>query len=824
MLLKTLKTYLLPLLIVLCLIFPQRIFSQTKQHKISFIQKAPVIDGLLEDPCWPECTAITDFTQYVPVYNVSPTQKTEVKIAYDNNAIYVAAMMFDSAPDSIALQLGNRDDDVSADKFGIEFDTYNLQNDAYAFVVSASGVQNDYRINDYTYNAVWSSSVKIRKDGWSCELKIPYSALRFPNTKVQEWGMQTFRVIRRKRELVEWSLEKKDASNNLVNWGKLTGINDIKAPLRLSLTPFLSVSAEHFPNETAGKSDFSYSFSGGLDLKYGINDSYTLDVTLLPDFSQVQSDYQYKNISAFETVYDDNRPFFNEAIDLFKTGNLFYTRRIGRTPQLYNSVEDNLETGDQVIKNPSQAKLLNAIKLSGRSKNGLAIGFFNAITNNMFAEIKDSTGSSRKILTEPLTNYNILVLDQALKNSSKIYFVNSNVIRSKKFDDSNISVLGFVLNNKKNSYSLTGQFGLCQQFSKIFNESNKFKNTLGYKYSVGFAKTSGNFRFNLYRNELNDSYDANDLGLTLQNNQTVTGLNLAYNIYEPFWKFRDMENRLEISYRENFLTKYREDFNISFTNVFTTLKYFTVWEGFQLSPFRNSNFVETRTSGRYFTTDKSYYVFLGFSSDYRKPFALDGSFDYWQEIGGDAYYSSYTLTPIYRINDHLKIWLMGKYEDNTNDVGYVDTDDMDNIIFGKRDITNVESQINLKYIIKNNLSLSLGIRHYWSKGRYSEVYKLADNGDLITDNGLQTQDDYNFNFNSLNIDLLFLWEFAPGSTLNVAYKNKIISDEQEVVPSYFRNVKDVFDNPQTNSLSLKVIYYLDYQYLKKLRKHKNQHD
>ena len=313
------------------------VYSQKEIPYYTIVQKinAVVIDGLLDDSIWGNVPIITEFKQYDPVYNTSPTKNTAVKLYYTHEAIYIGAIMVDSHPDSIQKQIANRDDDyLNADFFGIQFDTYNNQQDAYTFSVSASGVQSEYRIQDFSYNAVWQSEVKITKNGWSVEIKIPWSALRFPTNADQIWGMQIFRSIRRNREKDLWALEDKSAENNLVYWGKLNGFHQITSPVRLSFVPYFGVFVEHFPHNIKNKSNYSYSINGGLDLKYGINNAYTLDMMLLPDFSQVQSDNLVKNITAFETVYDEKRPFFQEAVDLFSKGDLFYTRRIGSTPLL----------------------------------------------------------------------------------------------------------------------------------------------------------------------------------------------------------------------------------------------------------------------------------------------------------------------------------------------------------------------------------------------------------------------------------------------------------------------------------------------------------
>ena len=448
--------------ILLTLLFPLFLLAQDTVKTITAIriQSPPKIDGVLDDEVWKNAPVATDFIQDEPDYNKPPTQRTEVKVLYDDNAIYIGAFLYDNCSDSILCELGSRDEErLNADNFMVGFDTYNKLIDAYIFGTTASGVQMDSRFQDETYDAVWHSHVTINEKGWCAEFKIPYSALRFPDVKEQNWRIEFQRNMRRRREASRWTLIPKDAPNVVNYFGMLKGVTDIKTPLRLSIIPYLSGYAENAPEYNAdGTHSYanSFSYNAGADVKYGMNESFTLDMTLLPDFSQVQSDNKVKNLSYREITYDENRPFFKEGTELFNKSNLFYSRRIGKTPALFYDVPYLLNPGDVILKNPSQAKLLNATKISGRNKNGLGIGVFNAVTDNMYAAVKDSLGNKREMLTEPLSNYNIVVFDQQLKNSSSVYFINTNVIRSKKWDDANVSGTGFELYDKKNIVKFSG--------------------------------------------------------------------------------------------------------------------------------------------------------------------------------------------------------------------------------------------------------------------------------------------------------------------------------------------------------------------------------
>jgi len=772
---------------------------------------APEIDGFPEDSIWQAIIPITDFRQFLPVYGADPSFRTEVKITYDDYAIYVLAKMYDPNPDSILRQLGLRDDDnINADMFSIEFDTYNNQLDAYSFLISASGVQIEWRESDETYDAVWDGEVQITSDGWIAEMKIPYSALRFAGSQSQEWGMQITRSIRRYREINQWALEMPETKNDLPYWGLLSGIRNIKPPLRLSATPYVLLQAEHFPNPSVEK-DISTSFGGGMDLKLGMNESYTLDMSLLPDFSQVQSDNKVKNLSAFETVYEEQRPFFKEAVDLFMKGDLFYSRRIGKTPSLFYSVENGLDDDEYLVKNPVQQRLLNTTKISGRNKNGLAIGILNAITANTYAIAEDTGSNQRKILTDPLTNYNQIVIDQALKNNSDFYITNTNVLRDSHFRDANVTATGLTLNDKANSYRLILSAGLSQVF--LSPEENGLKQDIsrGFKYGISASKTNGNFQWLLSRLAMDNKFDANDMGLTIYNNYNNNKGSLSYNFYKPFWLLRNMSNTLSFTNQNNYTTHKPETAKIKYNTFLTTLNYFSMWAEAGHHLTETYDYYEPRTPGMYYLKPKSIWGYIGFSSDYRKQFAIDGELSGYYSARDGSKGFQVELSPVVRLNDHFMFNLSSSFEENTNDYGYAGKE-TDKVIFGNREIRINENAFSSKYLFKNDVALSLTARHYYARGKYDSFYTLLDIGRLAPATDYDKTHD--FSFNSFNIDMVFSWIFAPGSSLNFVWKNEITSETNAVSGSYFNNLNATLMEPQLNNISLKILYYIDYQRLR----------
>lgn len=775
------------------------------------------IDGVLDEECWQQAQVITDLIQNRPLEGKPAIQKTEVRILYNNYAVYIGAMLYDTAPDSILKQLGKRDEaNLNADDFYFRVDPYHKNQDAYLFGVNAGGVQFDLRFSDGTYDAVWNSAVKINDKGWIAEMEIPYSAIRFPKTKIQDWGMQLTRSVRRTREFDQWALVPSKASNAQLYWGTLKGISDIDPPLRLSLTPYFSTNYEKTPitnDDNTTSYEKSLSYNAGADIKYGIDERFTADLTLFPDFGQVQSDKKVKNLSYRETVYDENRPFFKEGVELFNKGNLFYSRRIGRRPKGYADVFDNLGDNQRVEENPSQVKLLNAAKISGRTDGGLGIGFFNAVTDNTYAVIRDSIGETHKILTEPLTNYNLLVLDHQLKNNSNIYFVNAGTMRSNGYDDANVTGAGASFSNKKNTFIAGAEGGVSQIFNKDTSENNTFKNTLGYRYKIGAEKLGGNFPFGLSRTEINTTYNTSDLGY-----QTIPGFVewngiFNFNLYKPYKFLRESYNNFNFRYATNYATgktsvnEYRLNF---FANL---LSYNAFFFGGGFTPYRAYDYQESRTDGRVYHNFRYYYAYGGISTDYRKRVAIDITetvSNFLDVFKSEGYNTEFKLR--LRWSDKLFTQYIFNFNFDPYNVGYAD-DMNDTIIFGGRIIHTYENILSINYIFKNNMFVNITGRHYWSTGKYRKYFTLDTDGELVDNNVYDVNND--FNFNVFNIDLIYEWRFAPGSILNVVYKKAIETNTDVTRISYGKNFNNVMDAPQLNNFSIKFLYYLDYLKLKK---------
>ncbi|NOY48278.1 MAG: carbohydrate binding family 9 domain-containing protein, partial [Chlorobi bacterium] len=424
------------IILLITLFVSSTIFSQEK--KTLTIQKttiAPKIDGVLDDEAWINADEAKDFTQFRPTMGIPEKahQKTIVKMTYDDNAIYIAAYLHDK-PEDIQRQFTNRDNFGQSDFFAVIINSNNDAQNDIEFIVLSSGTQADAVSSpengrDFGWNAVWDSALKIVDDGWIVEMKIPYSALRFSNQEDATWGLQFQREFRTDRSRYSWNPIDRTKGNVGIYHGELKGLKNIKPPVRLSLYPFASTVISSFDGETTDE------YKLGLDIKYGLSENFTLDATLIPDFSQAGFDNLTLNLGPFEQTFSEQRQFFKEGVDLFNKGNLFFSRRVGSAPTGSVTLEDN----EIVTDFPREVKTLNAMKVSGRTKKGLGIGFFNAITAKTEANIKNTiTEQTRKEVVEPIANYNIIVIDQQFNQNSSVSIVNTNVTRDGSFRDANV--------------------------------------------------------------------------------------------------------------------------------------------------------------------------------------------------------------------------------------------------------------------------------------------------------------------------------------------------------------------------------------------------
>ncbi len=812
-----------------CLLFllPLLLFAQDKPLDIAKkkvaatrISEKPVLDGILDDAIWQDAEIATELVIYQPNPGGTPRFRSEIKVVYDNIGIYIGAMLYDSHPDSINQELSQRDGLGNTEWFMMAFDPYRSGIDAFEFIVTPTDVQFDAKVGpngeDENWDAVWDNKAVILENGWSVEIKIPYSALRFPKTAVQSWGLNFGRLIARYQEKSFWSPLDPEVSGFVPQFGYLTELTDIKSPTRLQATPFLAFYGQKYSNPS-GENSFGRSINGGMDIKVGLSDAFTLDMTLIPDFGEARSDDQVLNLSPFEVRFDEQRAFFTEGTELFDKANLFYSRRIGGTPLRYYDVEDQLEEGETVVANPDKPQLYNATKITGRTAKGLGIGFFNATSGRTFASIRNEEGGERQFETDPLTNYNVLVFDQNLPHNSTASIINTTVWRDGDAYDANVTGAFTRLRDKANNWAVSGSAILTQ---KYYTD----RTDLGHTYSIGLNKTSGNLNFGVDYGVESDTYDPNDLGFLFNNNSRELSGYMEYNQYEPFGIFNSMGGGFYMEYERLYEPNVFTGFG---GEVFSYAQFKNFWQVNGWIGFRPGNqfdYFEPRTPGRYWQDVPNSNVGFNIRSDQRKQLYVRLNGNYWfsQQRGRDNF--NLTIQPRYRFSDKLNASFTVSRSIGHDDTGFVnnytftvlDPETQEpvsysDIIFGLRDRETIEVGVGANYNFSSRMALNLRVRHYWSKVVYNEFRRLDDDGFLNPTDYFSEHDN---DFNAFNVDLIYRWRFAPGSDIFVVWKNSLFASNNRVSPTYFENFNGLWDNPQTNQLSLKIVYFLDYATLR----------
>ncbi len=376
-------------------------------------------DGLASDKAWNLVEWAGGFRQFDPEDGAKPAMDTEFKVLYDDKNLYLLVRAHDKEPHKIDKRLSRRDN-FPGDWVEVNIDSYHDKRTAFSFNLSASGVKGDEFVSndgsdwDSSWDPIWYGKSSIDEYGWIAEMRIPLSQLRFANKPEHVWGLQVLRRNFREQERSSWQYKPQSAPGWVQRFGELRGLKGIKPQKQLEIMPYVVAKAERYPGEKdnpyASGSDESLSF--GVDGKVGITSDITLDFTINPDFGQVEADPSQVNLSAFELFFRERRPFFIEGSNIYNfplteaiaggrynVDNLFYSRRIGRSPSYYPDTEDG-----EFVDMPQNTTILGALKLTGKNKNGQNWGVMESVTQKEYAKVHDGT-DERRVEAVPLTNY-----------------------------------------------------------------------------------------------------------------------------------------------------------------------------------------------------------------------------------------------------------------------------------------------------------------------------------------------------------------------------------------------------------------------------------
>lgn len=783
---------------------------------------APKIDGDLSDPVWELAPVANQFIQNFPNVGQPASQRTEVRVLYDNTSIYIGAYLYDD-PAAIRRQITARDEEQQKDVdfFSVFIDTYNDKQNGFQFLATSANVQTDARLapnisagfgtyGDKTWDAVWDSRVSIKEDGWVVEMEIPYISLRFSNKPVQDWGIQFLRQVRRNNETSFWNFVDPNVNGFVNQFGILKNLLDIKPPLRLSFSPYVSTGFRRVPEANGSRSEWLK--SGGMDVKYGINESFTLDATLIPDFGQVISDNVINNLTPYEVRFDEYRPFFTEGVDIFNKSGLFYSRRVGATPHGYRAVEEMaMDDPDiEIIHNPGRTQLYNAIKLSGRTTKKLGVGVFNAVGAPMYATIRDKiSGEKTKINTERLTNYNIIVLDQALRGRSFVTFTNTNVWREGAGDDANVSGLDFSFFDKQNLFNVRGYM----HYSKVWS-SNTYD---GFNSSLRAGKVSGRWQY-YAQNELRSvDYDPTDLGYQQTANQHINTFYVSYNDYTPGKHFLNYNLRFNAQVKRLYQPAVANEQIYELSSFLYFKNFWDLTASIGWTADQLDYFVIGRPFDKYARRPQYGFIALNGSTDSRKRLFVS-----WSAVYGDFFknpektYYEWSAGARYRFSNRLSVELEHYFEKETDYIINGGRDNLNEPRIAFVDFKDVTSVMNAIYNFTPRINLTLRVRHYWSNVKLKRMAYLDSKGLPISESPISGIDNVNF----FNTDAFLTWDFRYGSRLILGYKNWLGDDQAYGIDGtdykrYLANFGRTFSLRHGTEVTVRFIYFLDYNQLKR---------
>ncbi|WP_240321116.1 DUF5916 domain-containing protein [Kordia sp. SMS9] len=791
------------LTIFMMLLF-QSVWSQDKRKKYnaSRTNEAPKIDGKPFENVWNKAVSGSDFIMLQPDNGAQEkkAQKSIVKILYDDNSIYVAAYLYDDNIKKIDKQFSQRDQvNVQTDVFSFWINTYNNQIDQTRFYVTAAGAIADSKATngseDFSYNVIFDGKSSIDENGWYVEMKIPYQALRFPKSKVQNWSFNALRRINSQNQSFTFNFVDITQGNEAQYDAQLLGITNINPPFRLSLFPYTSIQSVQFE----GKSETE--FNAGLDLKYGISDAFTLDATLIPDFGQVAFDEVILNLGPFEQAFQEQRPFFTEGTELFSKGNLFFSRRIGQTPTRFGEVQSETLENEIIVENPQQAQLLNAVKVTGRTKNKLGIAFLNAVTKKATAILKDTiTNSQREFVTEPLTNYNLIVLDKQFGANSSVYFSTASTFRGGSFTDANVSAIGVEHFDKKNIYRYKADF----KMSNRFRESDTDQ---GYNFEGRWDRVQGKWRYGFLHRNVGKNYNPNDLGLQFRNNLNGTYLFGSYNQFKPKGILNNFRVNYEIGHERTNSPGLHNATSLYISAAFQT-KNLLNFGAYTIASTRTLDLFESRIPlqavryaprivyGGYFTTDT------------RKRISINAGVNTDQRFNDPENRFDFFIEPSFRITDKFFISYNWFWQKRNQRLSFVAIDNGESIL-SRRNTQTIENSIQGVYNFDTTKSINLRLRNFWSAAKFSDDYKV-----LLSDGNTQRYTENNtFNpnadFNIWNMDVSFVWQFAPASNLILLYRNSLSNFQSNGDINFTDSLNQLFQESIQQTFSVRLTYFLD---------------
>lgn len=807
------------------------------------LDSAIEIDGRLDEEAWSQAEIATGFRQFSPDEGESATQQTEVRILYGDGGVYVGAMLYDENPSGIERALGRRDDYNRADWFVVSFDSYFNRQNAYTFGVNAAGIQYDGLRSsggfgggpgipgvDESWDAVWYSDVSVTNEGWIVEMQIPYSMLRFPETEVQTWGVHFTRRIPRLGELSEWPLVPRVERDNLIaQFGYLEDIRNIEPKPNIQVRPYLVSGYNTSENPTdPGEISTNTNIDMGGDLKIGLGPNVTLDATINPDFGQVEADPAVLNLTAFETFFEEQRPFFVEGIQIYEfrvgRGDLLYTRRIG-----------------------AEDPIIGATKLSGRTEKGLSFGILGATTGGDF---------------DPSRNYGVARASQQIGDFSSLGGILT--FYDSPFDDGSgrrrtySGGTDWDLRFADNNYGIEGYAAFTHRTLSAVDESET-----GNSGRFFTEKRQGTWRGFVGTEWFSDEFNPNDLGQLRENNFILFLGRVEHQINggRPFGAFQQADVDGFVTQSISYDTGLDLGVGLRAGSNWTFKSFQSIGIDIDMENiFGGYDLFETRGLGPWASPSTTELQFE-FETDERRPWQLSPEVAWtYHGDGGNEY--ALGMRGSWNIGSRLDFfanvegewengvtawtsnesfirsdsdWLIGEQSASPSELGendyraFDDGGSLDTIlsskdpfsenayyvpVFGERDTRSLDFTLRSTVTFTRNLSLQIYSQLFLARGKYDKFKILQDRDNLADFSSYPKRDE--FSFNSFNSNMVLRWEYRPGSTVFLVWSHGRNTEEYINPLSPFgaspyerpigTQISDTFDILPNNSFLIKINY------------------
>jgi Domain of unknown function (DUF5916)/Carbohydrate family 9 binding domain-like len=809
--------------------------------------RAPVIDGRDDDPVWRTALAITGFREFTPVEDKDPRFATEARVAYDAHNLYVFVRAYDASPDSILPLLARRDVRTASDQIKIIVDSYHDRRSGYEFAVNPAGVKRDYAIyndgdEDDAWDAVWDAATTIDSLGWTAEFRIPLSQMRFSRAERNTFGFGIWRDIQRTSERVSWPLYRPSKTGFSSQLGELTGLVGLANPRRIELVPYGVAKSLEQPDAADGF-DRTQRLSAGADLKYGLGSNMTLSATMNPDFGQVEADPAVLNLGAFETFFQERRPFFVEGSGIFDFSvncnvvncngeSLFYSRRIGRAPQLANDFGD--------ASSPTASTILGAGKLTGRFPGGLTVGVVNAVTG------REAGTQGRTI--EPTTDYSALRLQQDFRQGlSGVGVMVTGVNRAlDQWTEGNLRrdayAAGFDVRHRfsQGGYRVTAKLDLSHvggtteaiaatQLSPVHyyqrpDANLTFDSTrtslMGDAEELQFGKFSGPVRFETSYQRRSAGFEVNDLGYLRRADQQSWSTWAQGRILKPRGPFQ--QGTWNVNWWQYWTTDGLPLERAANTNVHAQLNNrWWIHAGGTVGQLGSTFCDRCARGGPALRTSPYISSWAGIEGDGRKVVVPYVWFNFFRGDGGRS--QSVDISPEIDLRvstgftTSLSLDLSHNRDDGQWFGNFTDSTGGMHYTFAHLEQSTVAMTLRVNYTFTPALSIQVYAQPFISKGTYSNIREVADPRAASYTDRFQAYDDPavtadpgGFNFKQFRSNVVVRWEYLPGSTLFLVWASgRSGYDPVAGNRSITQNVGDLFDLRSDDTFLIKASYWLN---------------